>query len=115
MGAVGKAPESPVSFGADVGGVQCPRVSRILVIRFTRHVDRPLLAGDADDAVYRHRSRALETVGSSFYDEATNAGVDVFAITAGGAALESALPPVLRVLLEGYQPADDVSRRNGGA
>lgn len=47
-------------------------------------------------------------MGSTCYDATTNAGVDVFAITAGGAAIESAIPPAVRVLDEGYVPMDDV-------
>lgn len=47
----------------------------------------------------------------SCYDSTTNAGVDVLAITAGGAAFESAIPPAMRVLDEGYVPMDDVRSR----
>ena len=39
-----------------------------------------------------------------------NAGVDVFALTAGRAAFESAIPSTVRVLLDGYEPADEVSK-----
>lgn len=58
-------------------------------------------------------SRALEWVGADSYDEANNVGVDVFAVTAGSAAFESAVPTALRVLNEGYEPADDVSEAPG--
>lgn len=36
------------------------------------------------------------------YDENVNAAADVFTMTAGGAALESALPSTVRVVGEGY-------------
>lgn len=57
------------------------------------------------------RSRALELLGASCYDPTVNGGVDVFALTAGKAAFDSAIPPVVRVLGEGYEPMDEVRRR----
>lgn len=36
------------------------------------------------------------------YDEVVNPGADTFTLTAGGAAFESAIPPTVRVVGEGY-------------
>lgn len=36
------------------------------------------------------------------YDEAVNPGADTFTLTAGAAAFESAIPPTVRVVGEGY-------------
>lgn len=52
-------------------------------------------------------------MGADSYDEANNVGADVFAVTAGSAAFESAVPTTIRVLNEGYEPADDVSEAPG--
>lgn len=38
-----------------------------------------------------------------------NAGADVFALTVGTAAFESAIPAAVRVLGEGFEPADEVT------
>lgn len=40
--------------------------------------------------------------GEGDYNSSVNPGADVFAITAGGAAFESALPPTVRIVSEGY-------------
>eukprot|EP00903_Cladosiphon_okamuranus_P015565 g14370.t1 len=44
---------------------------------------------------------------SQNYNASVDASADVFAITAGGAALESALPGTVRIVSEGYVSVDD--------
>lgn len=46
---------------------------------------------------------------SECYDPTVNAGADVFALTAGTAAFESALPSTVRVLGDDFEPADEVT------
>lgn len=43
------------------------------------------------------------------HNATVNPGADVFALTAGRAAFESAVPPTVRVLDEGYEPGAGVS------
>eukprot|EP00904_Undaria_pinnatifida_P011028 jgi/Undpi1/7055/HiC_scaffold_21.g09529.m1 len=49
-----------------------------------------------------HRRRLYSP---DFYDPTTNAAADVFTLTAGAAAFESALPPNVRIVSEGYVSA----------
>lgn len=56
-------------------------------------------------ASQRYRRRRLYQ--ESDYDESVNTAADVFVMTAGAVALESALPSTLRVVSEGYVSTDD--------
>lgn len=51
------------------------------------------------------RQRQLYTLDD--YREGVNPGADVFTLTAGAAALESTLPPIIRIVSEGYLSVDD--------
>lgn len=50
----------------------------------------------------------LEVPWERCYDSTVNPGVDVFAITTAIAAFESAIPSTVRVLLDEFEPADEV-------
>lgn len=45
---------------------------------------------------------------SDLYDESLNAGADVLAMTVGTVAFQSAIPPVVRIVEEDYEPTDEV-------
>ena len=61
-------------------------------------------AGSGSAVTYfpRRRLYSLED-----YDDTVNAGADVFTLTAGAAAFESALPSIVRIVSEGYVSADE--------
>eukprot|EP00904_Undaria_pinnatifida_P011027 jgi/Undpi1/7054/HiC_scaffold_21.g09528.m1 len=63
--------------------------------------DRRRLSNDQPESSI-HRRRLYSP---DFYDQTTNAAADVFTLTAGAAAFESALPPTVRIVSEGYVSA----------
>lgn len=67
---------------------------------------QPIL-GPESERISRRRRRLEEHVG---YDAEANAGADVFASTVAAAAFEAALHPTVRILSEGYEPANEVRR-----
>ncbi|CAM9704645.1 unnamed protein product, partial [Ectocarpus fasciculatus] len=69
--------------------------------RRTRRKLREQIEQDAlENPRERHRRGLWST---SDYDEETNPGADTFTLTAGAVAFESALPPTVRVVAEGYE------------
>lgn len=61
--------------------------------------------GEGEEEASRERRRQRRVLWTlQDYDEGVNAAADVFATTAGAAALESALPSTIRVVGEGYTP-----------
>lgn len=59
-------------------------------------------------ALYSAHSSDEEVPWDRVYDLTVNAGADVLAITTASASFESAMPSTVRVLLEGFEPAEEV-------
>ncbi|CAM9820602.1 unnamed protein product, partial [Ectocarpus sp. 4 AP-2014] len=62
---------------------------------------------DSEYAYRRSRRGRRLYITSSDYNTTINAAADVFTVTAGGAAFESALPGTVRIVSEGYVSNDD--------